>query len=92
MDNQTKKFRDKIKEEKESQESQAEQIIRGYGSFISILVGISQASLIYISYYILSTKIPSMIKFNYWEGMAIIFGVLSFFTVLRNHIKTLFNK
>ena len=95
MDNQTKRFKEKIQESKESKESineQAEQIVKSYGSAISILVGLCQLSSIYLAYYVLSTKISSMIYLNYWEGMGILFGVFSIFTILRNHLKTIFNK
>jgi hypothetical protein len=95
MDNQTKRFKEKIQESKESDASvneQAEQIVKSYGSVIAIVVGLCQLSSIYLAYYILSTKIPSMIYLNYWEGMGILLGVFSLFTIFRNHLKTIFNK
>ena len=93
MDNQTQKFRDEIQKSKEtSTESKAEEIVKSYGAIISFLVGLSQLSSIYLAYYILSYKIPSMIQLNYWEGMGILLGVFSLLTIFRNHLKTIFNK
>ena len=89
MTDPTQKFRDKIKQAKESDDINSKKMA-GIATIVSSLVGLSQASLIYFAYYVLSTKFPSMIKFNYWEGMVVIFGGFSLLTFIRNHIKSFF--
>lgn len=90
MDDPTQKFKDVIKEHKntseDSESTPVQSVLSAANKGISLIVGISQLCLVYLSYFLLSQKF-GWTYFSIWEFLGIGIGALSLLAFIRNYIK-----
>lgn len=94
MVNQTKKFKDIIQETKNTNSANEDNdslfANKDLGFGFALLIGIGQLSLIYLSYYLLSSRL-GWAYIPIWEFMGISMGVLSMLAFIRTYIKDIRN-
>jgi hypothetical protein len=90
MDDPTQKFKDKIKEHKKQDEDSETSVIQSAitaaNSGFTFIIAILQLSLIYLAYFLLSSRL-GWIYFSIWEFFGIGIGTLSLLTYIRTYIK-----
>ncbi len=91
MDDPTQKFKDKIKEHKNTEEGgeyteKFRDVVQAASKGLSIIVGLSQLSLVYLSYFLLAPQL-GWIYLSIWEFFGIGLGILSLSTFIRNYLK-----
>ena len=90
----TEKFRNKLDQEKNIRKEQSQipsSKEEGITALTSLVVGISQLTLIFFGYSILASHF-NLEKFLWWEFGVIGIGAFSLLTYTRNYIKDLFKK